>query len=67
MNKNIEYSFNDAVEDIMTGKDMTGKIITGKDGELTPLVKQLIEDALKTKSDSQITYADLVALFDIKN
>ena len=44
MSKIVEtdFNFNDAVQDIMNGKN-----ISGKDGVLAPLVKQLVEAALE--------------------
>ena len=44
-----EFNFNDAVQDIMAGKN-----ISGKDGVLAPLVKQLVEAALEAELDSHI-------------
>jgi len=44
-----ELDFNDAVKDIMAGKS-----ISGKDGVLSPLVKQLVEAALEAELDSHI-------------
>ena len=44
-----EFNFNDAVQDIMNGKN-----ISGKDGVLAPLVKQLVEAALEAEVESQI-------------
>ena len=45
-----EFNFNDAVQDIMDGKN-----INGKDGVLAPLIKQLVEAALEAELDSHIT------------
>ncbi|MCK5294485.1 MAG: IS256 family transposase, partial [Arcobacteraceae bacterium] len=45
-----EFNFNDAVQDIMNGKN-----ISGKDGVLAPLIKQLVEAALEAELDSHIT------------
>jgi len=45
-----EFDFNDAVQDIMNGKN-----ISGKDGVLAPLVKQLVEAALEAELESHIT------------
>ena len=52
MNKIVEtdFNFNDAVQDIMNGKN-----ISGKDGVLAPLVKQLVEAALEAELESHIT------------
>lgn len=50
MNENKEFNFNDAVQDIMNGKN-----ISGKDGVLAPLVKQLVEAALEAELESHIT------------
>ena len=43
------FDFNDAVKDIMNGKN-----ISGKDGVLAPLVKQLVEAALQAEAESHI-------------
>ena len=45
-----EFDFNDAVKDIMNGKN-----ISGKDGVLAPLVKQLVEAALEAELESHIS------------
>jgi len=45
-----EFNFNDAVQDIMAGKN-----INGKDGVLAPLIKQLVEASLEAELDSHIT------------
>jgi transposase-like protein len=52
MNKIVEtdFDFNNAVQDIMNGKN-----ISGKDGVLAPLVKQLVEAALEAELESHIT------------
>jgi len=52
MNKIVEadFDFNDAVKDIMNGKN-----ISGKDGVLAPLVKQLVEAALQAEVESHIS------------
>ena len=52
MSKIVEtdFDFNDAVKDIMNGKN-----ISGKDGVLAPLVKQLVEAALQAEVESHIT------------
>jgi transposase-like protein len=47
---NTDFDFNDAVKDIMNGKN-----ISGKDGVLAPLVKQLVEAALEAELESHIT------------
>jgi len=47
---NTDFNFNDAVKDIMAGKS-----ISGKDGVLAPLVKQLVEAALEAELESHIT------------
>jgi len=49
MNENKDFNFNDAVADIMAGKN-----ISGKDGVLAPLVKQLVEAALEAELESHI-------------
>jgi len=46
---NTDFDFNDAVADIMSGKK-----ISGKDGVLAPLVKQLVEAALQAELESHI-------------
>ncbi len=48
--ENTDFDFNDAVQDIMNGKN-----ISGKDGVLAPLVKQLVEAALEAELESHIT------------
>ena len=45
-----QFNFNDAVKDIMAGKN-----INGKDGVLAPLIKQLVEASLEAELDSHIT------------
>jgi transposase-like protein len=50
INTKQEFNFNDAVQDIMNGKN-----INGKDGVLAPLVKQLVEAALEAELESHIT------------
>jgi transposase-like protein len=47
---NQQFDFNDAVKDILAGKN-----INGKDGVLAPLVKQLVEAALEAELDNHIT------------
>ncbi len=47
--ENANFDFNDAVQDIMNGKN-----ISGKDGVLAPLVKQLVEAALEAELESHI-------------
>jgi len=47
---NTDFDFNDAVKDIMNGKN-----ISGKDGVLAPLVKQLVEAALQAEVESHIS------------
>ena len=49
INEEQEFNFNDAVQDIMNGKN-----ISGKDGVLAPLVKQLVEAALEAELESHI-------------
>ena len=48
--ENTDFDFNDAVTDIMNGKS-----ISGKDGVLAPLVKQLVEAALQAEVESHIS------------
>ncbi len=45
-----QFNFNDAVQQLLSGKN-----INGKDGILAPLVKQLVEAALEAELDSHIT------------
>ena len=47
---NKQFDFNDAVQQLLSGKN-----INGKDGVLAPLVKQLVEAALEAELDSHIT------------
>ncbi len=47
--KDIDSDLNQAVEDLRAGKPMNGK-----DGFLTPLIKQLTEAALKTEQEQHI-------------
>ena len=64
MNKIIgtEFDFNDAVKDIMAGKS-----ISGKDGVLAPLVKQLVEAALQAEIESHIAQEVLLGKKNRKN
>jgi len=48
--ENTGFDFDDAVTDIMNGKS-----ISGKDGVLAPLVKQLVEAALQAEVESHIS------------
>jgi len=48
--ENTGFDFNDAVTDIMNGKS-----ISGKDGVLVPLVKELVEAALQAEVESHIS------------
>ncbi len=41
LKKNSAFDFNQAVKDLMSGKKLTGE-----DGVLTPLIKELVETAL---------------------
>ena len=45
-----DFNFNDAVKEIMNGKS-----ISGKDGVLAPLVKQLVEAALEAELETHIS------------
>jgi len=45
-----EFNFEDAVTDVMNGKS-----ISGKDGILAPLVKQIVEAALQAELESHIS------------
>jgi len=47
--ENTDFDFNNAVKDIANGKS-----ISGKDGVLAPLVKQLVEAALEAELESHI-------------
>ena len=51
--ENEEFDFNEAVKDILAGKN-----INGKDEVLAPLVKQLVEAALEAELDNHITQDD---------
>jgi len=48
-NMNIDFDFDDAVKDVMSGKK-----ISGKDGILAPLVKQIVEAALEAELETHI-------------
>jgi putative transposase len=48
--ENTQFDFNDAVQQLLSGKN-----INGKDGVLAPLVKQLVEAALEAELDFHIT------------
>jgi transposase-like protein len=50
MEEKKQFDFNEAVQDLLAGKN-----INGKDGVLAPLVKQLVEAALEAELDSHIT------------
>lgn len=50
LKENQQFDFNEAVQDLLAGKN-----INGKDGVLAPLVKQLVEAALEAELDSHIT------------
>lgn len=50
MEEKEQFNFNDAVQQLLKGKN-----INGKDGVLAPLVKQLVEAALEAELDSHIT------------
>lgn len=45
-----KFDFDAALEELLSGKDLTGK-----DGVLTPLIKQLTEAALSTGLDQHLT------------
>jgi len=47
------FNFEQALEDLQSGKDLTGK-----DGILTPLIKQLTEAALKAELDAYLKHTD---------
>ncbi|QDF28047.1 IS256 family transposase [Halarcobacter anaerophilus] len=49
MKKETEFDFNEAVQQLLAGKK-----ISGKDGVLAPLVKQLVEAALEAEVESHI-------------
>lgn len=51
--KDIDFDFNKALADLQSGKGLTGK-----DGVLTPLIKQLTEAALKAEIDSHLEADD---------
>lgn len=50
MEEKEQFDFNNAVKELLKGKN-----INGKDGVLAPLVKQLVEAALEAELDSHIT------------
>lgn len=50
MEEKKQFDFNEAVQDLLAGKN-----INGKDGVLATLVKQLVEAALEAELDSHIT------------
>ena len=50
MEEKEQFDFNNAVQELLKGKN-----INGKDGVLAPLVKQLVEAALEAELDSHIT------------
>ena len=47
--KNSAFDFNQAVKDLMSGRKLTGE-----DGVLTPLIKELVETALSAEVESHI-------------
>ena len=49
LKKNSAFDFNQAVKDLMSGKKLTGE-----DGVLTPLIKELVETALSAEVESHI-------------
>ena len=49
LKKNSAFDFNQAVKDLMSGKKLTGE-----DGVLTPLIKDLVETALSAEVESHI-------------
>ena len=49
LKKNTAFDFNQAVKDLMSGKKLTGE-----DGVLTPLIKELVETALSAEVESHI-------------
>ncbi|MCK5296263.1 MAG: hypothetical protein KAJ75_05185 [Alphaproteobacteria bacterium] len=46
----MEFDFNEAVKELLSGKK-----ISGKDGVIAPLVKQLVEAALEAEVETHIT------------
>jgi len=50
-----EFDFNKALDALRNGQDLTGK-----DGILTPLIKQLTEAALKAELDAHLASDDTV-------
>jgi len=60
--ENTEFDFDDAVADIMNGKS-----ISGKDGVLAPLIKQLVEAALQAEVESHISQEVFVGNKNRKN
>ena len=49
LKKNSAFDFNQAVKDLMSGKKLTGE-----DGVLTPLIKELVETALSAEVEPPI-------------
>ena len=49
LKKNSAFDFNQAVKDLMSGKKLTGE-----DGVLTPLTKELVETALSAEVEPSI-------------
>ncbi len=49
LKKNSAFDFNQAVKDLMSGRKLTGE-----DGVLTPLIKELVETALSAEVESHI-------------
>jgi len=48
-----EFNFEKAVQDLLSGKKLTGK-----DGVLTPLIKELVETALEAEITSHLSSRD---------
>ena len=59
---NLSFNFDKAIADIKSGKN-----ISGKDGVLAPLVKQLVEVALQAELESHIAEDVLAGKKNRKN
>ena len=62
LKKNSAFDFNQAVKDLMSGKKLTGE-----DGVLTPLIKELVETALSAEVESHIANDALLGKSNRRN
>lgn len=62
LKKNSAFDFNQAVKDLMSGKKLTGE-----DGVLTPLIKELVETALSAEVESHIAEDALLGKANRRN